>query len=243
MLLILASEVLAQEMTYEGQNSASAAKYVPGKPVAVSHSGGNIAVRCFDTDTLSARLQYVVTGTAEDPMKATGTGVGLAVWGDANGGGVKTRTPSRPAGVSGLDVTLTVNIPKGVSALTVSQTGSGWVQVLECTGAVKVVAGGGGAFASGAMTSATVSAAGGDVKVEVDPAGLLKGTTTVSSPGNASVILPSAQGGKLTVKGEEVTVQQTVMGTNTGTLVQGDLGIAGPAITVSARKRAEVTQH
>ncbi|MFZ5479859.1 MAG: hypothetical protein ACOZNI_24050 [Myxococcota bacterium] len=244
MIVLVASIALAQEMTYEGQNSGSAANYVAGKPVAVTHSGGNVSVRCFDTDTLSARLQYVVTGTAEGPMQAAGNGVGLAVWGDANGGGVKTRTPSKQSGVSDVDVTLTVNIPRGTSAVTVTQTGRGWVQVLDCSGNVKVSAGAGGAYASGTLTSATVSASGGDVKVDVDANTVLKGTTTVSAPGgNATLILAPAQGGKLTAKGEEVSVQQTVMGTNTGTLVQGDMGVAGPAITVSAKKRAEVTQH
>jgi hypothetical protein len=244
MMLVVASLAFAQEMTYEGQNSGNAPNYVVGKPISVTHSGGNVSVRCFDTETLSARLQYVVTGTSEANMQAAGNGIGIAVYGDKNGGGVKTRVPGRGSGVSGIDVTLTVNVPRGASAVTVSQTGSGWVQVLECGGTLKVSAGGGGAYASGPYTGATISASGGDVKLDVAQDSVLKATTTVSAPGgNATLILPSAQGGKLTAKGEEVSVQQTVMGENSPTLVQGDMGVAGPAITVSAKARAEVTQH
>lgn len=248
-LALFAAAALAQdepvgEMSYEGSSSGSAAAYVKGKPVVVAHSGGNVAVRCMETEKLSGRVQYTVYGTAEAPMETFGKGVGLSVSGSSTGGSVKTRVPSKGAGVSSTQVDLTVNIPKGVSALTVTQTGKGWVQVLDCSGNVKVTAGSGGAFVSGTLTGATVSATGGDVKVDVDASTPLTSTTSLSAAqGNATLILPSAQGGKLTAKGEEVSVQQTVMGTNTPTLVQGDMGLGGPAIVVSAKKRAEVTQH
>lgn len=250
-LALLAAVALAQddapvgEMSYEGSSSGSAANYMKGKPVSVAHSGGNVAVRCMETEKLSGRVQYTVYGTAEAPMETFGKGVGLSVSGDANGGSVRTRVPSsKGAGVSTTQVDLTVNVPKGVSALTVTQSGKGWVQVLDCSGNVKVTAGTGGAFVSGTLTGASVSATGGDVKVDVDASSPLKNATSISSAqGNATLILPSAQGGRLTVKGEEVSVQQTVMGTNTPTFVQGDMGLGGPAISVAAKKRAEVSQH
>lgn len=250
MLTLLAGLALAQEpdlsanlLSYEGQNSGSAPNYKKGKPITVAHSGGNVSVRCMETEALSARVQFVVEGKAEGPMETFGNGIGLAVYGDANGGGAKTRIPSKPSGVVSYRVDLTVNVPKGVPALTVSQTGTGWVQVLDCSGSVKVSAGGGGAFVSGSITGGTVTASGGDVKFVTDPATVLKGATTVSAPGgNLVVQLPPAQGGKLTAKGSEVSVQQTVMGTNTPTLVSGDMGVGGPVMTFSAKGRVEVGQ-
>ena len=70
------------------------------------------------------------------------------------------------------------------------------------------------------------------------------GTTSVSAPsGNATLLMGTAQGGKLTAKGAEVSVGPTVMGTNDATLVSGDLGLTGPTITVSAKQRAEVSNN
>ncbi len=230
------------ESTYEGSLSSSAANYVLGKPVSITHSSGNLAVRCMDTESLTARVQYVVTGTAETAMETAGKGVGIAAYGDSNGGKVSTRVPSKGTGVSSVEITLTVNIPRAPITLTVTESGSGWVQVQDCDGTVKVSAGGGGAFVSGELKGATVTASGSDVKVVQNNGAVFTATTSVSAPGgNATLILGTAQGGKLTAKGEEVAVGPTVMGTNTATLVSGDMGLAGPSITVSAKVRAEVS--
>jgi hypothetical protein len=238
------SEGTVGDLTYEGGLSETAASYVVGKPVSVSHSGGNISVRCMETEKLSARLPYTVYGTAEAPMEAFGKGLGLSVGGDSKSGWVKSRVPSKTSGVSSYEAPLTVNIPKGVTGLSVSQSGSGWVQVTGCSGALKISAGSGGAYADGAYTSAVVTAAGGDVKLVQDAGVVLTGTTAVSAPGGtARVVLASAQGGKLSAKAAEVSVAQTVMGTNTGTLVQGDMGLAGPSIAVSGKDRVEVTSQ
>jgi len=232
---------LVGELTYEGGNSATAANYVRGKPVSITHSSGNLSVRCMDTDKLSARLAYIVYGTSEGPMESMGKGIGLAVWGDSTGGGAKTKVPSKPSGVSKADVTLTVNVPMGTTAVSITETGPGWVQVIDCDGNVKVTAGAGGAYVSGQLTGATVTAIGGDVKVVQNGDSVFKNTTTISAPaGNVEVQLAPAQGGKLTAKAAEVTVSQTVMGTNTSDLVQGDLGVAGPAITVTGKGTAKV---
>lgn len=232
------------EITYEGGNSSNAAGYVKGKPVSITHSSGNLSVRCMDTEALSARMQYVVTGSTEGPMETAGKGIGMSAYGDSNGGRVSTRVPSKPSGVSSIDVTLTVNIPKAPLALTITETGSGWVQVQDCDGTVKVSAGAGGAFVSGALKGATVTASGGDVKVVQSGDAVFTATTSVSAPnGNATVLIGTAQGGKLTAKGAEVAVGPTVMGTNDATLVSGDLGLPGPTITVSAKQRAEVSAN
>lgn len=245
LLPLLLSIALAQdEMTYEGGNSATAANYVRGKPVTITHAGGNLQVRCMDTEKLSARLQYTVYGTQEGPMESMGKGIGLAVWGDSTGGGARTRVPSKPSGVSRADVQLTVNIPAPTTAVTVTQTGDGWVQMVGCDGTVKVTAGKGGAYVSGHLKGATVTATGGDVKVVQEEDAVFTATTTVSAPaGAAELQIAPAQGGKITVKAEEVTVSQTVMGTNLPNLVQGDLGLAGPAITVTGKSKATLAPN
>ena len=231
------------DITYEGGNSSNAAGYVKGKPFSISHTSGNLSVRCMDTEALSARLQYVVTGSQEGPMETAGKGIGMSAYGDSNGGKVSTRVPSKPSGVSSMEVTLTVNIPRAPMTLTITETGSGWVQVQDCDGTIKVTGGAGGAFVSGAMKSATVTA-GGDVKVVQSGDAVFTGTTSVSAPsGNATLLIGTAQGGKLTAKGAEVSVGPTVMGTNDATLVSGDLGLTGPTITVSAKQRAEVSNN
>jgi hypothetical protein len=232
------------EISYEGGYSATAANYVKGKPVSVSHTGGNVSVRCLETDKLSARLQYVVYGSQEGPMESMGKGIAMSVTGDSTAGRVSVRVPSKPSGVAKAEVTLTVNVPRPTTAVTVSQTGGGWVQVIDCDGNVKVTAGGGGAFASGHLTGATVTAAGGDVKVVQNDDAVFKLPATVTAPGgNATLLIASAQGGKLLVKGTEVAVAQTVMGTNASDIVQGDLGLAGPQITVTAKAKAQVSPN
>lgn len=229
------------DIAYSGGFDGAAPNYVVGKPVAVAHSNGNVSVRCMDTESLSARIRYSLTGSSESGMKVYGDGIGMAVSGDAAGGAVKTRIPSSKSGVATSKVDLTVNVPAGVSALTITHSGKGWVEVLNCSGAVKVTAGQEGAYVSGKLTSLTLTASGGNVKVEPDKDTPLTGTVNVAAPsGDITFTLPSAQGGKLSAKGAEVTVQQTVMGTTSDTLVSGDLGLAGPAINLSAKNKVEV---
>lgn len=243
MLLLLAALASAQDdsLAYEGNLGGSAPGYKPGKPVSISHASGNVQVRCMEVESLSGRLQYTVFGSAEGPMESFGKGIGLSVYGDANGGGAKTRVPSRTSGVARAQVDLTVNIPKGTSAVTVTQTGNGWVQVVGCSGVVKVSAGSGGAYVGGPLTGFSVSATGGDVKVEVEE-GTLTSTSSATSPGALTVLLQPAQNGKITVKGEEVSVQPLVMGTNEPTLVSGEMGTGGPTITLTAKGRVDVKQ-
>jgi hypothetical protein len=236
----LVSAALAQDeggLTYDGNLQARSADYVAGRPVTVSHSGGNLEVRCAETDKLSANLAYSVSGSKEGPMEAFGKGIGLS----AAGGSVRSRVPAKGAGVSDAQVTLKVIVPRGASALTVTQTGAGWVQVIGCGGALKASAGDRGIYASGAYTSATVSASGADAKLVLDEGAILTGASAVSAPrGEATLEVAKDQGGKLTAKAEEVVVGPLVLGTVTPTLVQGDMGIKGPPITVTGKTRATV---
>lgn len=224
-------DVGGTELTYEGGYSQTATGYVKGGPVSITHVGGNLAVHCIDTPTLNARLQYVVYGSQEAPMESMGKGITLS----AGGGTVKTRMPSKPAGVSSADSTLTVNVPSPTTSVTISQTGPGWVQVIGCDGNVKVSAGLGGAYVSGRVTATTLTAQGGDVKFVESGDSVLKATSSITAPkGNVTVQLASGQGGKLNATGMEVTSTMTVVGVNSTSAVQGDLGLAGPSITISA---------
>ena len=231
------------DLNYGGTLSEEASNYTVGKPVSISHSGGNITVNCSETPKLSARLPYSLTGSGEASLEAYGKGIGVKASGDGKGGGVvSTRMPSKTSGVATVDAPLTVNVPAGVTALTVSQSGAGWVSVKNCSGALKVSAGAGGVFASGTFTSVNVTASGGDVKVVVADGAVLTGSSSVSAPGGkAALVLSTAQGGKLTAKAAEVSVQQTVMGTNDGGYVSGTFGVSGPSLSVSAKERVDVT--
>ena len=66
MFLSVLAMAFAQDdsLTYQGGLSGSGASYKPGKPVSISHSSGNIQVRCMDVDKLTARLQYTEIGRA-----------------------------------------------------------------------------------------------------------------------------------------------------------------------------------
>ena len=231
------------DLTYEGALSQNASGYVKGKAVSVAHNGGNISVRCMDTEKLSARLPYTVIGSAEGPMEAAGKAVAMRAGTDGKGGGlVSTKMPGKSSGVSSIDAPLTVNVPAGVSGLTGTQSGSGWVQIQDCSGALKVTAGSGGAFASGTYTSVSMTAAGGDVKLVQNDNAVLTGSSSISAPGgNATVVFGTAQGGKLNARGGEVSVQQTVNGSVTGTAVSGQMGVSGPSISVSAKERVDIS--
>ncbi len=231
------------DLSYDGSLSETASSYTVGKPVSISHSGGNVTVNCIGSDKLSARLPFSITGSAEGPMETAGKGIGVRASGDGKGGGVvATRMPSKPSGVASIDAPLTVNVPAGASSVSVSQNGAGWVSVRNCSGILKISAGSGGVFASGAYTSATIAAAGGDVKFTADSGSVLTGNSSFSAAGgNVILQLTSAQGGKLSAKGALVTTAMSVSGTNEANLVAGTFGIGGPTVNVSAKLNVEIT--
>ncbi len=236
----LGSEGASAEVSYEGRLSSSAPNYAAGKPVTITHTGGTIAIRCMDAPGITARLGYTIYGTNKTSMENFGKGVGLTSWGDANGGGVKTRIPSKGSGISRVDIPLTVNLP--LDAKVTVAGGAGWVQIIDCRGTVKSTNGDGGAFVSGTYTNVNVSASRGDVKVELSDASVLAGANNVAAPGGSVVLrLPLSYNGKFMAKGANVTVFHTVMGTNTGTLVQGTIGTGTASVTVSAKENVEVT--
>lgn len=236
----LGPEGAANEVTYEGRLSSTAPGYVAGKNVTISHTGGTIAIRCMDAPGITARLGYTVFGTNKTNMENFGKAIGLSTGGDANGGWVRTRIPSKGSGVNRADIPLTVNLPQE-ARITVTG-GAGWVQVIDCKGTVKSTNGDGGAYVSGTYTNVSVSAGKGDVKVELTDQSQLSGVNAVSAPGGAAVLrLPLSYMGKLMAKGSEVTVAHTVMGTNTPNLVQGTVGTGTASVSVTARDKVEIT--
>lgn len=253
MLLLLSfsvSTALAQDgephvgdLNYGGTLSEEATGYSVGKSVSISHSGGNIIVNCSDTRTLSARMPYSLTGAGEGALESFGKGIGLKASGDGKGGGVvSTMMPKKTSGVSTVDAPLTVNVPNGASSISVSQSGSGWVSVRNCSGALKVTSGAGGLAASGAFTAVNLNATGANAEVEIADGAVLTGTSSVSAPkGKVSLKVATAQGGKISAKAAEVSVQQMVSGTNDPGYVSGTFGIGGPSITLSAGERVDVT--
>lgn len=228
------------EVTYEGKISQTDPSYTKGKAVTVSHSNGNLEVRCMDTDKLTARLAYTVYGTSEPAMESAGKAMGLK----AGYGAVASHVSGKSSGVSRVEADMTVNVPMGASSLTITHSGTGWVRALDCGGALKISAGAGGLYANGTYTSVVATANGGDLKIVMDKDAVLTGSTSLAAPqGNATLKISPAQGGKVNAKGGEVSVQNAVLGTNTPTLVSGDMGVSGPTITMSSKNRTEISNN
>jgi len=221
-------------MTYEGSLDQQGLQYVAGKPVSITHTGGNIRVRCADREGITARVAYSIRGTNKENMERYGKGIGLSVYGGASNGKVTTRMLAKPSGIDNADVELTVNLPKK-AAINVAG-GYGWVQVVGCEGTVKVSNRSGGAYVEGTYTSFSVGSNSGDVKVDLSDDSRLVGASGISAPGgDATLMLPLSYGGKINAKGSNVRVTHTVSGTNTDTLVQGTIGTGTASVTVSAK--------
>ena len=229
------------ESTFDGGFTGDAPGYKKGGPVSIVHNGGNISIRCMDTEGISARIKYNLRGTSQPAMQAYSDGVGMAVGGDSKSGWVKTKVPSMGAGISSVDMTLTISIPAGTSGITVSQAGAGWVEVLNCSGALKMSTGVGGGYASGKYTSVNANASGGNMVIEQDKDTPWTGSSTITAPAGAiTVTMATGQIGKFSAAAAEVSVQPLVMGSNTPTLVSGTMGTGGPTITLKAKDRIDV---
>lgn len=244
LLFLAAAPALAQEgeltgLSYNGQLAERKPDVGPEAPIAITHAGGRISVRCADTTSISARLDYTIEGTSEPSMEAFGRGLGLAVWGDAAGGGVKSRIPAKGSGVSSVDLPLTVTVPKG-ARLTITG-GKGPVEVLKCEGRVSASNTDGEVFVQGTLAAVKV-AANGDARVKLDEASVLAADSSVTSAkGNVQLAIPVATNAKLSARGTSVSVFQPVSGSTTPTAVTGTLGVGGPALTVKAAGTVEIT--
>jgi hypothetical protein len=228
-----------EELSYSGDRARQATDYVAGKPVTVTHNGGDVEVLCSDREGISARLIFELSGTNPDAMQAMGDGIGLTAWGSASSGGVKARTPARRAGVSDVSIKLTVNLPR--EARVTVYGGGGTVDVLGCTGTVKVSSRGGGIVATGTYTQVNLAAGKGDITAHLGAGSVLSGTNVVTAPaGWISLKLPLSYAGRLHATAEEVTVDHVVVGTNDAGLVSGTVNEGKAHLKVTALSTVEI---
>ena len=192
----------------------------------------------MDREGISARVSYALEGTNRDALKRFGDGVGLKAWGGPRGGGVQTRIPSASSSIKRRDVPLNVTLPRDVQ-LKVSG-GAGWIQVSGCVGPVSAANRSGDIVIDGKLTRASAKAPKGDVTISIDESATMSGTSTVTASGKATLKIPSHYGGKISARGQGVTVRHLVDGTETDTLVQGTIGSGSATLNVSAKGEVNV---
>ncbi|MFH1466011.1 MAG: hypothetical protein ABIO70_16625 [Pseudomonadota bacterium] len=229
-----------QSMTYEGQAAQDAANYKAGTPVYITHTKGNISVRCTDSAGIQARINFAIDGTKQDVMKRVGDTIGLRTYASTTQGKVTSSVPGKQTGVDAIHAPLTVNLPREAK---VSVTGGdGWIQVVGCTGTVKATTRNGGIFVDGVLSSFDLSTGQGDIEVSLDPSAEVTSSSRASATGGDVILrMPITQKGNLTARGAEVAVDHLVNGTNTATSVQGTLSDSGPSISVTAKGKVTIT--
>jgi hypothetical protein len=229
-----------QSLSYEGQVQQSAPHYKPGTPVTITHPRGNVSVRCTDSAGLQARIQYVVYGNSEETMKKVGDSVGLKTFASTTNATVTSNLPLPRAGVERVDTPLVVNLPRNAKVTVTAN--DGWIQIMGCTGTVKAVARKGSVFASGTYSAFDGSSSTGNVEIELSNESVIASTSRASAPlGDVVLRMPLTQKGTLTATASDVRVAHMVSGVNSPTRVQGTLVDKGPAITLSAKGKVEVT--
>jgi len=229
-----------QSMSYEGQVGQDAANYKPGTPVYITHTKGNISVRCTDSPGIQARINFTIEGTKESAMQSLGDRIGIRTYASNSQGSVKTSVPGKWSGIDDITVPLTVNLPREARVNVTG--GGGWVQIVGCTGTVKATTRGGGIYVDGILSSFDLSTNKGDIEIELDSTAELTSTSrATATAGGVTLRMPITQKGNLNARGEEITVDHLVNGTNTATRVQGTLSDSGPSITISASGKVAIT--
>ncbi len=227
-----------QSMSYEGQVGQDADNYKPGTPVYITHTKGNISVRCTDSEGIQARINFTVEGTKQDAMQRLGDSIGIRTYASNSQGKVSTSVPGKWSGIEAIHTPLTVNLPREARVHVTG--GGGWVQIVGCTGTVKATTRGGGIYVDGILSSFDLSTNEGDIEIELDESAELTSSSRASATAGAiKLTMPITQKGNLNARGSEVTVDHLVNGTNTSTHVQGTLSDSGPSITLTAK--TEVT--
>lgn len=229
-----------QSMSYEGQVGQDAANYKPGTPVYITHTKGNISVRCTDSEGIQARINFTVEGTKEDAMQRLGNSIGISTYASTAQGKVSTSVPAKYSGIDAIYAPLTVNLPREAKVNVTG--GGGWVQVVGCTGTVKATTRGGGIYVDGVLSSFDLSTNEGDIEIELDSsAEITAASRATATAGAVTLRMPITQKGNLNAKGSEITVDHLVNGTNTPTHVQGTLSDAGPSIAITAQGKVSIT--
>ena len=223
-----------ESLTYEGSSSDSAPGYVAGKPVSITHYGGNISVDCTDNTGISARVEYVIEGTKRANMERLGNGIGLRAWGSSSSGGVSTRVPSTTSGIDSVEVALTVTLPKNVQAKITGR--KGWIAARNCNGVVRATTSTGAIFVSGDLTRFEVTSTKGDVEIELSEGAKLTSTSKASaSAGKIALEMPLDQSLRLDARGESVTISHIIEGNVGEKRVTGTIGGGGPSLTLYAK--------
>jgi hypothetical protein len=229
-----------QSMSYEGQVGQDADNYKPGTPVYITHTKGNISVRCTDSPGIQARVNFTVEGTKESAMQSLGDRIGIRTYASNSQGKVSTSVPGKYSGIDAIYAPLTVNLPREARIHVTG--GGGWVQVVGCTGTVKATTRGGGIYVDGILSSFDLSTNMGDIEIELDAAAELTSTSRASATaGSVLLRMPITQKGNLNARGEEITVDHLVNGTNSPTHVQGTLSDSGPSISITAKTKVTIT--
>ena len=229
-----------QSMSYDGQVGQDADNYVPGTPVYITHTKGNISVRCTDSPGIQARVNFTVEGTKESAMQSLGDRIGIRTYASNSQVKVSTSVPGKYAGIEAIHTPLTVNLPREAKVNVTG--GDGWVQVVGCTGTVKATTRNGGIYVDGVLSSFDLSTNVGDIEVELDStAEITTSSRATATTGAITLRMPITQKGNLNARGSEITVDHLVNGTNTATHVQGTLSDSGPSITLTAKTTIAIT--
>ena len=226
-------ETAEPTMTYEGGTDYSAPKYVAGKPMTISHSGGPISVRCSDRDGFTARVSYVLTGTDGPALERMGNGVGISAGATTSSGWAKVRTPGRPSSVKEAIIILTVNMPPSADLRITG--GSGPDDVLKCSGPVRASNRSGGGTYEGTFSRVSITSGSGDVTVRMTDESQLSGSSGITaSKGDLLLVLPTSYQGRFSARGNPVDVEPMVMGDTTETSVTGTMGEGKASLTLKA---------
>ena len=227
-------------MNYTGGHTERSEELSENAAVTITHYGGSISVRCTDTDSINARVDFNLEGTHEANLKAVGDGIRLQAQGKDTWGKVSTIVPGKRSGISTMDVPLSVSVPQKVR-LTVNGRAS-WIAISGCEGTVKAVTSKEGITADGTYTQFDLRAGDGDVKLELSEDSLVAKTSGITaSKGSAELVLPLTNDVRLQATGGEVTVLHTVTGTNTPTNVSGTIGEGGPLVKVYGKESVNIT--
>lgn len=225
----------ATTVTYSGGHTERKGEIGTNIPITISHLGGPVTVRCTDGDQISARVDFEIEGTTGDKAKAFGDGIGISVYGDKTQGGAKTRVPAKSSSIVSTDIPFVVSVPLQAKLTVTAQDGP--ITVSNCTGTLKASTSKGGISVEGAYSAFTISAASGDVKVELRPDNKVTAASSISAPkGNVTLKMSRNANNNLDASGSEVIVDHLVTGTTGPTRVAGQVGAGGPAIKITAPK-------
>jgi len=235
------SDMAAEKaIAYSGGLTQKAKGVGPGARINVTHTGGTVSVRCQSTDTVTATINYELSGTDPGALQTMGDGIGLAATGATDWATVSSRVPWRAPSIKEADIPLVVSVPAQAN-ITVNANG-GWIEVLKCEGAVTASTNTGGLFVSGTYSAVNVSAASGDVTVELSDESELKGgLRAIASGGNLKVEMPLTTDGRVQASGGSVSVLHHVDGSTSDRAVNGTIGAGGPALVFQASGSVEIT--